>query len=145
VKKLPVPCPHCAATAITEQPRRTALGYCSFRCPTCRRAFNGRTGTPYNHLQHPTDLVLPVVLLRPRYKLSLRDLAEMVLVRGFASSHEAVRAWETRCALFITPRLRAKRRGQAGARWHGDETYVRVDGRWCYLYRDASEMGRRHR
>jgi len=136
-----VPCPHCAATAAIEQPRRTALGYRSFRCPTCRRTFNERTGTPYNHIQYPTDLVLLVVLWRLRYKLSPRDLAEMFLARGFVFSHEAVREWETRFAPRIATRLRAKRRGQAGAKWHADETYVRVDGRWCYLYRAIDRDG----
>ncbi len=86
-----MPCPHCASPATAEQPRRTALGYRTFRCPTCRRTFNERTDTPYNHLQYPTDLVLLVVLWRLRYKLSLRDLAEMFLARGFVFSHETVR------------------------------------------------------
>jgi putative transposase len=36
----------------------------------------------FNHLQYPTDVVLLVVLWRIRYKLSLRDLVEMFLMRG---------------------------------------------------------------
>ncbi len=74
-----MPCPHCASPATAEQPRRTALGYRTLRCPACRRTCNERTDTPYNHLQYPTDLVLLVVLWRLRYKLSLRDLAELAL------------------------------------------------------------------
>jgi transposase-like protein len=103
--------------------------------------FNGRTGTMFNHPQCPTDLVLLVVLLRPRYKLSLRDLAEMVLVRGFAFSHEAVRAWEARCAPLLAARLRARRRGLGGATWQVGETCLRVDGRWCYLDRAIDRAG----
>ena len=49
----------------------------------CKRTFNERTGTPFNFLDYPTDIVLLVVLWRLRYKLSLRDLAEMFLERGF--------------------------------------------------------------
>jgi len=141
MKELLVPCPHCAATATAEQPRRTALGYRTFRCRACRRAFNERTGTPYNHLQYPTDLVLLVVLWRLRYKLSLRDLAEMFLERGFVFSHEAVRDWEARFAPLLATRLRARRRGQHGTKWHADETYLRVEGRWCYLYRAIDREG----
>jgi transposase-like protein len=136
-----VSCPHCAATATTEQARRTALGYGTFRCRACRRGFNERTGTPYNHLQYPTDVVLLVVLWRLRYKLSLRDLAEMFLARGCAFGHEAVRDWEARFAPVLTARLRAKRHGRAGTRWHADETYLRVGGRWCYLYRAIDREG----
>ena len=125
-------CPHCAATAIVEQPRRTALGYRTFRCRRCRRSCNERTGTSFNHLHVPTDVVLMVVLWRLRYKRSLRDLTEMFMARGFVFSHEAVREWEERFSPLLTERLRAKRRGSAGINWHADETYIRVNGCWCY-------------
>ena len=136
-----MPCPHCAATTTVEQHRRTALGYPTFRCPACRRICNERTGTPYNHLQYPTDLVVLVVLWRLRYKLSLRDLAEMFLARGVVFSHETVRDWEARFAPLLTERLRAKRRGQGGRKWHADETYLKVNGAWCYLYRAIDREG----
>ncbi len=45
-----MPCPYCAATTTTEMPRRTTLGYRMFRCRACRRTYNERTGTPFNHL-----------------------------------------------------------------------------------------------
>ncbi len=128
-------CPYCQGDATQEMERTTALGYRLFRCRPCRRTFNERTGTPFNHLQVPTDVALLVVLWRLRYKLSLRDLAEMFLTRGFTFTHETVREWEERFTPLLTERLRAKRRGKAGKKWHADETYVRVDGRWCYLYR----------
>jgi putative transposase len=136
-----MPCPSCAATATVEQPRRTALGYRTFRCRACHRIFNERTGTSFNHFQYPADLVLLVVLWRLRYKLSLRDLAEMFLARGFAFSHEAVRDREARFAPLLSIRLRTKRRGQGGTRWHVDKTYLRVDGRWCSLYRAIDREG----
>ena len=97
--------------------------------------FNERTGTPFNAVQFPTDIVLMVVLWRLRYKLSLRDLFEMFAVRGYNFSHETVRDWEARFTPQLTKQLRAKRRGQAGKSWYVDETYVKVKGTWCYLYR----------
>jgi putative transposase len=117
------------------------MGYRLFRCRPCRRTFNERTGTPFNHLQVPTDVALLVVLWRLRYKLSLRDLAEMFLTRGFTFTHETVRAWEERFAPLLIDQLRATRRGKAGSKWHADETYVRVQGRWCYLYRAIDADG----
>jgi len=92
-------------------------------------------------LQYPTDLVLLVVLWRLRYKRSLRDLAEMFLERGFVFSHETVRDWETRFAPLLADRLRAKRRGQGGTKWHADETDRKVDGRWCSRYRAIDREG----
>ncbi len=134
-------CPHCASTATKQQTKHTSLGYRMFRCSDCKRTFNERTGTPFNFLEYPTDLVLLVVLWRLRYKLSLRDLAEMFLERGFVFTHEAVRDWEAHFAPLIAEQLRTRRRGQAGTSWYVDETYVRVRGKWCYLYRALDRDG----
>ena len=49
-------------------------------------------------LQYPTDIVLLAVLWRLRYKLGFRDVAELLLQRGFEVSHETIRAWEVRFA-----------------------------------------------
>lgn len=121
-------CPHCASATTKEVMKRTALGYRSFRCQVCHRTFNERTGTPFNYLEYPTDIVMLVVLWRLRYKLSLRDLAEMFLERGFTFTHEAVREWEARFAPLLADQLRAKRTGQVTRSWYVDETYIKVNG-----------------
>ena len=74
-----MPCPHCASVTTKEQTQKTTLCYRTFLCFACKHLFNERTGTPFNFLEYPTDVVLLVVLWRLRYKLSLRDLAEMGL------------------------------------------------------------------
>ena len=134
-------CPSCLSVTTKEQHKKTSLGYRTFRCSACKQTSNERTGTPFNFLEYPTDLVLLVVLWRLRYKLSLRDVAEMFLERGFVFTHEAVRDWEARFAPLIAEQLRTKRRGQAGRSWHVDETYVKVHGKWCYLYRAIDQDG----
>lgn len=83
-------CPHCAATATRKRAKKTKLGYTTFFCLHCRCTFNERIGTLFNYLEFPTDIVLLVVLWRLRYKLSLRDIAELFLERGFIFMHEAV-------------------------------------------------------
>lgn len=135
--------PYCTATATNELTTRTQLGYRIFRCTACRRQFNERTGTPFNSIEFPTDIVLLVVLWRVRYKLSLRDLAEMCFERGFEFTHEAVRNWETRFAPLVADKLRAKRKGQIGSSWYTDETYIKVGGVWKYLYRAIDRDGNR--
>jgi transposase-like protein len=55
-------CPHCASPTSACQSRRTVLGYQIFRCAACRGTFSERTGTPFNFLEYPTDIVLLVVL-----------------------------------------------------------------------------------
>ena len=66
-------CPHCRADTVHRRKERTALGYRRFWCASCRRHFNERTGTPFNELQYPTDVVLLAVPWRLRYKLSFRN------------------------------------------------------------------------
>jgi len=100
-----MPCPHCAATVTTALRRRTTHGYRMFRCRACRRTCNERMNTPFNHLQVPTDIAVLVVLWRLQDKLSLRNVAEMFLTRGFTVTHETVRAWEERLAPLLTARL----------------------------------------
>lgn len=134
-------CPHCLSPVTKEQRKTTVLGYRTFRCSACRCAFNERTGTPFNYLEYPTDIVFLVVLWRLRYKLSLRDLAEMFLERGFVFTHAAVRDWEARFAPLLADRLRVKRRRQGATSWYVDETYVKVQGKWCYLYRAIDREG----
>jgi transposase-like protein len=134
-------CPSCHSATTKEQNKKTSLGYRTFRCRGCQHTFNERTSTPFNFLEYPTNIVLLVVLWRLRYKLSLRDVAEMFLERGFVFTHETVRDWEARFAPLIADQLRRKRRGQAGTCWHIDETYVKVHGKWCYLYRAIDRDG----
>ncbi len=134
-------CPHCRSTATTRRTSRTALGYRRFNCRSCGRRFNKRTGIPFNDLHFPTDIVLLAVLWRLRYKLSFRDVAELLLQRGYEVTHETIRSWEFRFASLLADQLRAKRRGRAGVSWYLDETYVKVAGRWCYLYRAIDRDG----
>ncbi len=134
-------CPHCGSAATAERSDRTVLGYRRFRCRHCGRGYNERASTPYNWLQYPTDIVLLVALWRLRYKLSLRDLAEMFFERGFVFTHEAVREWEAKLAPLMAEQLRTRRGGVVGESWYVDETYIKVDGRWCYLYRAIDRNG----
>ena len=133
--------PHCQSSATSRRRHRTELGYRRFRCRSCRRRFNERTGSGFNELHFPTDIVLLAVLWRLRYKLGFRDVAELLLQRGYEVTHETIRGWEARFAPLLGERLRARRRGQTSRSWYIDETYVKVAGRWCYLYRAIDRDG----
>ena len=75
-------CPYCTTMNTTARAKKTVMGYRTFECRHCQRTLNERTGTPFKHLEYPTASVLLVVFWQLRYKLSLRDLAEMFLERG---------------------------------------------------------------
>src|SRR5262249_48775449 len=133
-------CPTCGSRSIRERPERTAQGYRRFRCP-CGKQFNERSAGVLNKAQYPSDVIALVVLWRLRYKLSLRDLAEMFLTRGFTFTYEAVREWEAKLTPALAENLRRKRNGRVGRSWYADATYIRVRGQWRYLYRAIDRDG----
>ena len=115
-------CPKCRSAAVRERPERTAQGYHRFRCLVCAKQFNERSDGVLNRAQYPSDVIALVVLWRLRYKLSLRDLAEMFLTRGFVFSYEAVRDWEARLTPALAENLRRRRKGRVGRSWYVDES-----------------------
>src|SRR3984885_16213939 len=102
-------CPACGSTTVSERPERTAQGYRRFRCANCGKQFNGRSTGLLNRTQYPSDVIALVVLWLLRYKLSLRDLPEMFLIRGIVFSHEAVRDWEAKLTPTMAEALRRRR------------------------------------
>jgi putative transposase len=134
-------CIGCGSTAVSERTERTAHGYRRFRCRACGKQFNERSESLLNRTQYPSDVIALVVLWRLRYKLSLRDLPEMFLLRGIVFSHEAVRDWEAKLTPALAEGLRRRRRGRVGKSWYIDETYIKVLGHWRYLHRAIDRNG----
>ena len=122
-------CPYGRSSTTTDRPETTAQGCRRFRCRACERGFNERTGSVFNRVHYPPDVVCLVVLWRVRYQLSLRDLAAMFLERGGVFTHEAIRGWEAKLAPVLSEILRQQRRGKVGRSWYCDETYLKVKGR----------------
>ena len=90
------------------------------------------------------DIIAFVVFCRLRYRLTLRDLSEIMALRGIEISHEAVRDWEAKLVPVVGDALRKRRNGTrrgAGVSWYIDETYLKVRGQWVYLYRSIDGTG----
>jgi transposase-like protein len=119
-------CIGCGSAAVSERRECTAQGYRRFRCRSCGKQFNERSAGSLNRTQYPSDVIALVVLWRLRYKLTLRDLPEMFLIRGIVFSHEAVRDWETKLTPTMAGSLRRRRRGKVGRSWYVDESVPRT-------------------
>ena len=119
-------CPNCAANSTLPLKYPTNLGYQQFRCRECSKQFNERTGTPYNFLEYPTDIVVLTVFYYYHFKNSLVDVVEHMALRGIRLSHETVRLWSQRISTNIALKMRAHRRGRSHRKWNMDITYLKV-------------------
>jgi transposase-like protein len=75
-----------------------------------------------------------------RSGLSYRDVEELLAERGIEVDHVSVYRWVQRFTPLFVEAARSCRHS-AGDRWFVDETYVKVAGRWRYLYRAVDQFG----
>jgi putative transposase len=90
--------------------------------------------------QFDRSVILLCVRWYLAYNLSLRNLEEMMAERGISVDHATIGRW----VVHYSPELleRFNRRKRAVSRnWHVDETYIKVRGRWMYLYRAIDSNG----
>jgi putative transposase len=74
------------------------------------------------------------------YNLSLRNLEEMMAERGISVDHATIHRWVIRYSPELLKRFNARKRAVT-SKWHVDETYIKVRGRWMYLYRAIDSNG----
>ena len=75
------------------------------------------------------------------YKLSSRELVEMMGERGIELAHTTILRWVQRYMPEFEKRWSRYARPVDGS-WRCDETYIKVNGRWTYLYRAVDKHGR---
>jgi transposase, IS6 family len=74
------------------------------------------------------------------FPISYRDLQLMLLDRGVEVDHTTIFRWIQAYAVNLEKQLRPHLRTRNGS-WRVDETYVKVKGRWMYLYRAVDSRG----
>ena len=102
---------------------------------------NSRSGSsaPAGY-RFPREVIAVAVRWYRRYGLSYRDVEELLAERGIEVDHVTVYRWvQTFTSEFIDSARPA--RHATGDRWFVDETYVKVAGRWTYLYRAIDQHG----
>ena len=75
-----------------------------------------------------------------RFGLSYRDVEELLTERGVEVDHVTIYRWVQRFTPLLADAARPCRHA-VGQRWFVDETYVKVTGRWRYVYRAVDQSG----
>jgi len=86
------------------------------------------------------EIILLNVRWYCRYALSYRDLEEMMAERGIEVDHSTINRWVLKYAPELDKRIRPHLK-QTNDSWRVDETYIKVKGRWKYLYRAVDSQG----
>jgi transposase-like protein len=95
----------------------------------------------FKRRRFPVAIILLCVRWYCKYGISYRDLAEMMQERGIVVDPSTIFRWVQRYAPEIQKRVR-QYQGERSGSWRVDETYVRVGGRWTYLFRAVDKHGR---
>jgi len=86
-------------------------------------------------------LIIQAVRWYITYKLSYRDVCELMAERGVTLVHTTVMRW-VQCYVPVFEKRWKKYARPVGLSWRVDETYIRVKGKWTYLYRAVDKQGR---
>ncbi len=100
----------------------------------------GRSGSAFNGYRFPDAVIALAVRWYLRYRLSYADVAAWLAERGITVDPSTIYDW----VRTFTPRfIDAARmhRSPVGRRWRVDETYLKIGGRWRYLFRAIDEHG----
>src|SRR5471030_1552815 len=88
----------------------------------------------------PPEVIVLAVRWYLRFGLSYRDVEELLAERGIEVDHVTVYRWVQHFTPLLADAARPCRHALAD-RWYVDETYVKVAGRWRYVYRAIDQYG----
>lgn len=100
--------------------------------PKLHKHFKGFCSSP--------EIIMLFVYMKCRFSLSYRDLEEMAWIRGAVIDHATLQRWVIRFVPLIDKEVRRRKR-PVGSSWRMDETYIKINGKWVYLYRAIDSCG----
>ena len=94
----------------------------------------------FKYRQFQKQIILQCVRWYLAYPLSLRHIEEMMTERGISVDHSTINRWVNKYSPLLEAAAR-KHRKPVGKSWRLDETYIKVKGKWKYLYRAVDKSG----
>lgn len=88
----------------------------------------------------PSEIILQSVRYYLSYKLSYREIEEILAERSINVDHSTLNRWVLKYAPLLELRARRRKKSVASS-WRMDETYINVKGQWKYYYRAVDKYG----
>ncbi len=88
-------------------------------------------GDPYKGCRFSKSVISFAIHYYYRYKISLRDLSEMLQDRGLSVTYETIRNWCQSWGPVYARGIRPKRRSAFKDKWHIDEVRIKKKGKFC--------------
>ena len=88
----------------------------------------------------PKDVILYAVFFYVRYGVSYRDIEAIMEERGVKVDHSTLNRWVINYSSSLALAAKNIKRAVATS-WRMDETYIKVKGKWVYLYRVVDKFG----
>ena len=101
---------------------------------------NEAVRTILKRLHYLIEVMLVCVRWYAAYPLSLRQIDEMMAERAEVVDHRTIHRWSIKMLPVLAAVFLARKRS-VGTSWRTDETYIKVNGEWKYLYRAVDRAG----
>ena len=97
---------------------------------------------PFKYYKSSPEIIKLVIMMYVRFPLSLRNVEDLLHMRGIDITHETVRYWWTKLGPVVARELKKKRQHAPSKwRWHIDEVFVKINGVTHYLWRAIDQEG----
>ena len=94
----------------------------------------------FKRKQFQKDVIVVAVGYYLRYNLSYRDVQEILYDRGIPVCHTTIYRWVQEYGKILYEIWKRKNR-QSFYSWKMDEAYIKIKGKWHYLYRAIDANG----
>jgi transposase-like protein len=111
-----------------------------YRCARCGRRQTTRSGSAFSGYHFPDTVIALAVRWYLTYRLSYVDVAELLAERGVHVDASTIFYWVQHFAPLYQEAVRRHRHRVRG-KWSIDETYVKVAGMPCYVFRAIDDLG----
>ena len=132
-------CQRCQGERFTKE-GRDREGRPVYRCSSCRRRRAEQSTSAFAGYRFPPGVIALAVRWYLRFRLPYADVAELLAERGVHVDPSTIYDWVQHFAPLYQEAARAYRHAPRGA-WSIDETYIKVAGVPCYVFRAIDELG----